>query len=545
MKNVIIISDFLLSEVPGGAELFNDELYNIINKLGYNCVIKKSQDVSAEMIDKENFYIIANFMYLNEGIKKLLIKNENYVIVEHDHKYIKTNNPVAFTNLVASEEQIINKEFFKSAKAVLCQSKMHAEVISKNLLLKNIVNLTCNIWSDEKINLLRKNLNKTKFKKFVVLDSKNKNKGMPETIDYCKSNNIDYEIIPFLKQEQFYEELAKSETLVFFPQWMESFCRVAVEARILGCKLITNKLVGCTSESFFSLKGEELLNFVEKQKEKTAQIFDDLIQGRQVDYFPEFKLPKVSLITTIYKAGEFIKGFIDAFVNQTLENKELIIIEANSPDNEMELIKDYLEKYSNIKYIKKETQITPMEAFNEATKLATGEFIACVLVDDRMANDHLEVLAKHLFLDPTVDLVYGDCLQTTKPNETVENNSSRGRIYEHSKMQFTKENCIKSLMGPMPMYRKSMHEKIGGWDEKMKHAGDWKFMLEAVRQGSLLKKINKVVGLYYFNPNGLSTSSDPDKFLRRRKEEKEVFFEYKDIFGEKVFNTFKSYFESL
>ena len=53
--------------------------------------------------------------------------------------------------------------------------------------------------------------------------------------------------------------------------------------------------------------------------------------------------PKISIITSLYKGGEFIKGFLDDIVGQTIfkDECELIIIDANSPEGEKEIILEY------------------------------------------------------------------------------------------------------------------------------------------------------------------------------------------------------------
>lgn len=548
-KNVVLVADVFADQVLGGAELYNEELLKCLGQRGYATERLKSVEATPEIIlqNKDCFWIIANFMLLSEQSKKILADGYDYLILEHDHKYCKSNNPLAYPKMIVPETELINRDFYKNAKAVCCQSALHAETLQKNLFIHNVVNLGCNLWDDETLALLDKNIGHTKTRKYGVMQSNNKNKGMQETLKYCRQNKIEAELIPFCKTPEFIQQLAKTETLVFFPQWMETYCRVAVEARILGCKLISNKALGCASEPYFQLKGKNLLNAIQAGKVAVLNTFEKIIAGEKVKFFNCINLPKISVITTIYKAKEYIRPFVESFLAQTIASQaELIIIEANSPDNESDLIRDLIEQNNNITYVKDPSQITPMQAFNIATQMyAKGEYIACVLVDDRMAKDHLESLAKHLWLDPSVDLVYGDCLQTTKPNETVEENSSRGRLYEHSRMEFTRENMIKCLPGPMPMYRKSLHDKAGPWNQELKHAGDWELWLRAVRAGSVFKKVNKVVGLYFFNPQGLSTSTDEDKMLRRRREEKAVFNEFKDVIGEANYNTFKDYFDAV
>jgi hypothetical protein len=162
-----------------------------------------------------------------------------------------------------------------------------------------------------------------------------------------------------------------------------------------------------------------------------------------------------------------------------------------------------------------------------------------IQVDDRPAPNYCEILRKHLIYSSDIDLVYGDCLQTKEPNETYINNSSTS-LYEHSTLSFTKENMIKCLPGPMPMFKKQMLEKNGNFNEYLIYANDWELWLRCVRGGSKFKKINTSIGLYYYNPNGKSTSLNNIK--EKMKEEKDIFNEYIDIIGQKNYSMYRQYF---
>lgn len=556
-QKLIVIADFFANEVLGGAELWLKVLLEHFEKFKtFDVLTIKSQDVSLSFLEehKDKTFFISNFKMLNETSKKKFYQDKlSYFIVEHDWKFIKQDNPALYKDFVVPEEEIINKDFYKNAQVVFCQSQLHADIFQKNLRLKNVFNLGLNLWSKEELQMLRERLNSKKTRKFGIMNSNNKNKGTEQTIQVCKENGISYDLIPFLPQNKFYDELSKTETLVFFPTWVESYCRVAVEARILGCKLMTNKLLGCASQNDFKdYKGDKLLECIETEKWIIIDDLTRLLQGHDElkVYFEDVpQLPKVSLITTTYNAEKFIDGYLKMWDQQTINDEsELIIIDANSTDKTLEIIKEYKKDKKNVLLIENNEKITTSKAFNVATEMARGEFIGICLVDDRLSPDYLEIMAKHLYLDPEVDLIYSDVFQTTKPNETFENNSSRGRLYEHSKADFTKtgsESLIKSVAGPTQMYRKSTAKKLSGWNEKMLYACDWDLWCRMVRSGSKFKKINKPLSLYYFNPNGLSTGlQDQEKTKNRHKEEKWVFNEYKDLFP-KGYETYKMYFDSL
>tara|TARA_R110002110_G_scaffold216160_1_gene430132 strand:- start:168 stop:452 length:285 start_codon:yes stop_codon:yes gene_type:complete len=93
------------------------------------------------------------------------------------------------------------------------------------------------------------------------------------------------------------------------------------------------------------------------------------------------------------------------------------------------------------------------------------------------------------------------------------------------------------------MWRSSLHDKIGHFNSNLAYAGDWDLFLRAVEYDSKFKKVDKIIGLYYLNEDGLSTSKKHEK--ERRKEECVVFEQYKHLLGEKNYNTYKRYFHQF
>jgi len=508
---------------------------------GYSVQKIISKNFKPQHISSDVFYIISNFMTLNEDCKQRLTQ-ENYIIIEHDHKYLTTNDPSKFKNMIAPQMFVINQYFYEHAQAVYCQSKKHAETLQKNIFLENIINLGCNIWSDEDLSILEKFIDNEKTKENVVLYSSNKNKGTKQTSEFCSNKNISFEYIMPSDYETFISNLSKSKTLYFFPQWLESFNRVSVEARILGCKVVTNKLVGATSEPWFKeTKGRELLGFIKEQREVILSKFLTVLEDGDPDFFEYPKIPKVSIITSMYKAGEYIEHFMSEVTKQTIFGDcELIILDANSPDGEKTIIDKYLKKYDNIIYHRLKETLSVQETMNIGLEMASGEYITLWNVDDTRHYNALKILAHHLNVDTEIDLVYTDSYQTHQKNETFEKNTSRGYRYEHSGFDFSKRNMIKCLPGPLPMWRKEMTQKNGKFDESLRYAGDWEMWLRCVQAGSKFKRIHKILGLYYMNPDGLSTSRESQK--ERFKEEREIFNKYKNVFGQEVYNQFKGYF---
>lgn len=390
MKDVIFIADFFIQDVSReDGELFNEELIEFLVLSVFDVQKFKTQQITLDYLrsNKDKIYIIGNFIGLSSVIKaELRSGNYKYFLLIHDHPYIKSRNPLTYPNLIAPQSEIINEDFFSKAKAIFAQSKAHAEIIQKNLFLDQIINLGCNLFSDPNLLLLEDIFlsfqNKSKQYPFSVMESSNKIKGTQEAIKWLQTHkNITPHLIKSSDIKIFYEELAKTETLVFFPQTYETYSRVFVEAKALGCRVITNKAVGVLSETYSNKAGLEMTQELKDGKKRVQNIFLDVMENvKQLNlhFIPPISWPKVSLISTFYKGEKFIQGYLDAFKNASLNYpgfSELILIDANSPENEKKILDEFQKENStlNIKYVRTEDKITTSKAFNLATNMSSGD----------------------------------------------------------------------------------------------------------------------------------------------------------------------------
>ena len=245
-------------------------------------------------------------------------------------------------------------------------------------------------------------------------------------------------------------------------------------------------------------------------------------------------IPKISLVTSVFKAEDYIQQLMEDVTRQSIfeSHCEWVILNANKEgdDFEEELILEYQKKYpNNIVYKRLESDAGVYATWNEAIKMSTGEFITNVNCDDRRPKWAFEKQAKLLVTNPDVDLVYNDSYITQEPNimwEQVGPNTQRYNFEEFSKEAMLRGN----LPHNNPMWRKNVHEKHGYFDEKYRSAADWDLWLRCAFGGSKFKKCQDVLGVYYFNPKGMSTNPEHNSW--KKKEEREVFQRYLKLLQE-------------
>jgi glycosyltransferase involved in cell wall biosynthesis len=239
--------------------------------------------------------------------------------------------------------------------------------------------------------------------------------------------------------------------------------------------------------------------------------------------------PRISIITSVYKGDLFIEGFLTDIVRQTIFDQcELILINPNSPGSEEPLIQRYVTQYPNIIYIKLPYDPGVYAVWNIGILLARGEFITNANLDDRRNPTCLQIQLQALEQDPSIDLVYGDYYITYIPNETFECNSHRWVVQPPP---FSLEKMYLCLPGPQPLWRKSLHTQYGYFNSTFVSAGDMEMWLRAVESGARFRYIPLVTGLYYENPQGLSTNADPTAVALRDKENGALVARYSHVWS--------------
>ena len=207
----IFIADFFADEILGGGELNNNEVIHLLRNQGYEVLTVKSDQVTSDFIQQysSHNFIVGNFTRLIEQAKTELL-NCKYTIYEHDHKYLSNRNPAVFTNFVAPKESIVNYEFYKCAKAILCQSKFHSDIVKLNLEFDNVYNLGGNIWSLNALNFMLDISKREKEELYSIMQSNIPHKNTADAVRYCQHKGYPFQLIESSDYYDFLRKLGKN-----------------------------------------------------------------------------------------------------------------------------------------------------------------------------------------------------------------------------------------------------------------------------------------------------------------------------------------------
>jgi len=187
---------------------------------------------------------------------------------------------------------------------------------------------------------------------------------------------------------------------------------------------------------------------------------------------------KITIITPTFNSAKTILTNIASVKKQKYKNLEHIIIDNNSDDQTLDLIKK--NSYKNIKIIsEKDSGI--YDAINKGIKLAKGEIISILHSDDIYYDNQTLLRVIEKFQEKKIDIVYGDLLYVSK------NNLNKIIRYWRSN-QFRQNLFEKGWSPPHPSFfvKKIIHDKFGYYNTKIGNSADIKLMHKFLE----LKKVN-------------------------------------------------------
>jgi glycosyltransferase involved in cell wall biosynthesis len=165
---------------------------------------------------------------------------------------------------------------------------------------------------------------------------------------------------------------------------------------------------------------------------------------------------------------------LDSIFAQTYSNLEIIIVDDASTDNSAEIIQECIMRKEVIFFPLKEN-IGNCKAFNMALKHAKGKYIVDFATDDVMFPHKIATqVAFFESLPNDYGVVFSDVIEideSSKLLKTYYPRDEKGSLLVSVSQGNVYEELIKRafISPPSMMYRKSMMDEIGGYDESLSY----------------------------------------------------------------------------
>ena len=179
--------------------------------------------------------------------------------------------------------------------------------------------------------------------------------------------------------------------------------------------------------------------------------------------------PAISVVLPTHNGSGYLDESIKSIVAQTHKNWELIVVDDASTDDTPTKIQSWVASDSRIRAVYLQENRKLPGALNEGFRHASADLFTWTSDDNCYRPSAFARMLAMLDAKPKVAVVYAD-------STLVDENGSPIRpmpVAPPEKLPFG--NCI----GACFLYRRAVHEKLGGYDEEMFLAEDYDFWLRA------------------------------------------------------------------
>jgi glycosyltransferase involved in cell wall biosynthesis len=209
---------------------------------------------------------------------------------------------------------------------------------------------------------------------------------------------------------------------------------------------------------------------------------------------------KVSVVIPCYNQGEYIIEAIDSIKSQNYDQKfiEIIIVNDGSTDKKTLEILRSINQSNTLKILNK-TNGHLSSARNYGIKRATSEFIVVLDADDKFRSEFIRI-ALNEFRDETVGAVTPSYQMFGLRNDKIY--PQGGSLVD---FLINNQSCGNGMI------RKSVWEKVGGYDENMKNGfEDWEFWIRILKMGYKIQVLNEILFDYRIKEESMFSKSESD-----------------------------------
>ena len=232
--------------------------------------------------------------------------------------------------------------------------------------------------------------------------------------------------------------------------------------------------------------------------------------------------PVISVVLPTHNGGRYIDQAIESVVEQTFAEWELIVVDDASTDDTPDKIDVWAARDERIRTVHlKENRKLP-GALNEGFRLARGDCLTWTSDDNRYAPQAFAKMAGILETRPRVGVVY------TAMTEIDQSGSTIGTLPALAAEELAVTNCV----GACFLYRRTVHDTLGGYREDLFLAEDYDFWLRAFLDFHL-EPLDELL-YFYRKHSGSLTEQRTAEIARATEKAIEDWIKHSDRLGRKT-----------
>ena len=203
--------------------------------------------------------------------------------------------------------------------------------------------------------------------------------------------------------------------------------------------------------------------------------------------------PFFSIVTPVSNGEKYLEKTITSILNQSINDYEYIIVDNKSNDNSRKIIEKYIS--SGITQFISEKDNGMYDALNKGFSRSSGKFFFWLNSDDYLKNNYvLENIKKFLIKNQNINWI--NCKTSFKYEKFKISVSFFPYIYPRKIIKKgLAHNCGWGfIQQESTMFTSDLFNKVGGFDEKYKMAGDF-YLWKKFSESSKLHPLNLPLGV--------------------------------------------------
>ncbi len=178
--------------------------------------------------------------------------------------------------------------------------------------------------------------------------------------------------------------------------------------------------------------------------------------------------PKVSILMCVYNGEVHLREAMESILEQTFKDFEFVIVDDGSTDSSWQILTEYSTEDSRIVLIRNEENLGLEKSLNKGLAATQGEYVARQDADDISLPNRLQLQTN--FLDTHREVgALGSSLEFINKQGVVLRKKNLPVDHESLQAFLLINNCL----WPSMMIRRSLMQKLGGYNEKMLYAEDY------------------------------------------------------------------------
>jgi glycosyltransferase involved in cell wall biosynthesis len=190
---------------------------------------------------------------------------------------------------------------------------------------------------------------------------------------------------------------------------------------------------------------------------------------------------KISLITVTFNSAETLRDTMQSVLNQTFKDIDYIIVDGNSKDGTLDIVKEFEPKFEGRLRWVSEPDKGIYDAMNKGVRMAQGDVVGILNSDDFFASDHvLQTVADAFAGNPALEGVYADVRYVNWHDTTKTVRMFSGKDFKREKL----------CWGKMPAHpsfyvKRSCYDRFGLYSLDYPICSDYDMFVKMIWVGNI------------------------------------------------------------